>query len=218
MLKVINYTFIANNPINITVGSGGKGAPNSGTNVGGPGTDTIFDDSLNQITSIGGSASEGANGSTLGSGGYAINGVIVPNSNLNGNTGCGGGGASGNYNFYTPDGNASTLTSIQLPFIAGNPYVYISGGAGAAVTWDYGTYPNGIEYSSNAGGGAGVGIGGLGGAYSPSLNGENAITGTFVSNYYYGGGGGGGFGTVSSGDIAGNGADGVVMIWWFIND
>ena len=42
---------------------------------------------MNQITSIGGSASEGANGSLLGSGGYAINGVIVPNSNLNGNTG-----------------------------------------------------------------------------------------------------------------------------------
>ena len=143
--------------------------------------------------------------------------MIVPNSNLNGNIGCGGGGASGDYDFFIPDGVASTLTSIQLPFIAGNPNVYISGGAGAAVKTGH-IYPNGHTYPSNAGGGAGRGIGGLGGAASPSKNGENAITGIDASNYYYGGGGGGGFGTVSSGDIAGNGADGVVIIWWSKND
>lgn len=213
---VNNYKFIANNPINITVGSGGNGAPYSGTNVGSDGTDTIVDDSLNQITSIGGYGSSGANGSIFGSGGYANNGVFVPNSNLNGNIGCGGGGASGDYDFFIPDGNDSTLTSIQLPFIAGNPNVYISGGAGAAVK-TFETYPNGQTYSNDAGGGAGHGFAGVGGA-SSTTHGESAITGIDGSNYYYGGGGGGGFGTVSSGDTAGNGADGAVMIWWSKND
>jgi len=187
---------LSNEIITITIGISGSGAPNGG-NYGLYGGDTVLNRSNSisdpyEYKAYGGTGSSGANGSGQ-TGGYSLNGLFIPGSDLRYNSGYGGDGGSGNTSTGSAfgDGKDSYIISLALP-APFSTNLYISGGGGCAYNY--------------LGGGYGEGIGGLKGISSDS-NGLDAPS-TFP---YFGGGGGGGFGT---GDNAGDGGQGACIIWF----
>ena len=194
---------------NLVVGVGGSGVipPSAPDNNGQPGTSSTVTSSSVTITSTGGGGSDGANGAS-GGGSSDSSGNVYP---LNG-----GYGASGNPlepSIYFNGENSIIpillVPSINLPFTFPDTVLYLSGGGGS------GENTTGYASAEGYGGGAGNGVGGLGGAQNPSGNGENAYTSFFVSgNSYFGGGGGGCPYTINQGYSSGNGANGVIIFWW----
>ncbi|MBM3428130.1 MAG: LamG domain-containing protein, partial [Bacteroidetes bacterium] len=194
-----SFALTAGQSYTVTVGSGGAGAPNSGTNQGSSGGNSVF----GNITAIGGGGG-GTNtkvGNSGGSGGGGSNGTNGGNGtagqgNKGGNQnngagcchawGCGGGGA-GAAGANTSN-SAGSVGGVGLQYsISGTPTYYAGGGGGG----------NGANATVLVGGSGGGGNGGTN-AGAPTAGTPNT------------GGGGGGGGVAPEPGAAGG--SGIVIV------
>jgi hypothetical protein len=189
--------------LNLIGGGGGAGFGNSTTTGYGGGLGGNSTNSLNDTGGGGGGGGGGA-GSTY-SGAYNKRAPTAGALNTSYNKGnLGGNGSTASPSYYGGTGGDAYQNYIDPPFLSGGNIYFGNGGGGGSG-----------EASGDTGGKAGSTTGGTGyGSSSGNGNGEDAITGSSGGNYYYGNGGGGGgqslFGTI----YGGNGASGVVILWW----
>lgn len=136
----------------------------------------------------------GVDGISGGTSSFSINGVVIFDA-----TGGGGGGGSDQSAFLNgASGGTSNTMSVNIAY-SGGLGSYISGGAGAT------SLSNGISGSAGGQNLNGLGAGGT----------SNNI-GQFGSNGSSPGGGGGG--SYDYGDVSGNGADGMMIITYVVNN
>lgn len=196
-----SYTVIPGNIINITIGTGGRGATSTlaGTN----GTNSVFNDSV--IAIGGGSGAGGYSGNNIngGSGGGNYGGNVAGTGTVGqGNSGSGGtdgstatmvGGGGGGANA------TGTASDLSIPgnggygynlSINGTTVQYACGGGGASgteyISGGYGGCSNAGDGKNGAGtnGVNGTGSGGGGGAYTGSyLAGGNGGAGIVIISY-----------------------------------
>ena len=196
--------------LTVTVGGGGaagSASPNSPTNYGSAGTNSVFS-SIVSTGGGGGSSYPGAsstqiNGGSGGGGGSGsgalTGGTGIAGQGYNGGTpaygagysaaGGGGAGAAGSPTINQYDGGAGGTGAVSS--ISGTATYYAGGGGGSGYL--------------NAGGNGGAGGGGAGGKYGPPH--ADGVAGTANT-----GGGGGGTTDQVTGKVAGAGGSGIVIV------
>jgi len=206
LLYVSSYGVSQGTGITVTVGAGGPGASNVGTQASNGGN-SIFG-GLNAIGG-GGGGSKLANGANGGSGGGGGHNAAGANSQLGGtgiigqgfnggnnNALAGGGGGGAAQSGSNPPSSTPGNGGNGLPFsISGFSNYYAGGGGG-------GGYASAVTSSGGLGGG------GNGGGYlsagAPSAAGKNGVD--------YTGGGGGANGNLSNSAVIGIGGSGIVIV------
>jgi hypothetical protein len=206
LLYVSSYGVTVGTGVTVTVGAGGPGASNVGTQASNGGN-SVFG-GLNAIGGGGGGSklANGANGGSGGGGGHNAAGV---NSQLGGTGIIGQGFNGGNNNAFAGGGGGGAAQSGSnppsstpgnggngLPFsISGFSNYYAGGGGG-------GGYASAVTSSGGLGGG-GNGGGNLSGG-AASAAGKNGVN--------YTGGGGGANGNLGDSAVIGTGGSGIVIV------
>ena len=173
----------------IIIGTGGKGG--KGKNQGAKGTDSLFKDiTTNYLKSLGGGGGTGQfAGISGGAGGNASSTLSIISYN-------GGNGGNGFGNISPTSGYNTTPVMPIGPLPNGSTYSFSGGGGGGIYTT---TYRGGL-----------AGLNGIGGL----LGGNSVTTGQSATSYGSGGGGSGCPETLETVDFGGNGANGIVIIYF----